>query len=300
MPELPVILVGPNAATVVKPEDAGLRITLPANRQNRQPVGLHMKFPLSGDFEITASYELLAADKPPPGRIRYGVGVNLLISLGPEQARMAKIARYLVDQGTGYVADITVKEAPTPYQSQFVPSDNRAGKLRLRREGSTLRYLVAGREGQPFEEIYQSEFGPDEIGVIRLVANTAGTPAGVDVRLADLRIRHGTPLDPVQPEPAAEQPSGWNVWLAGGILGWAVTLCTGVALYLLHGRGAGKMSAAVAEGEQRPPAEAAAAVVSFLCSGCGKQLKGKASLVGKEVQCPGCGKPVRVPGSKTG
>ena len=77
---------------MTKREEAGLRITLPADRTPNQPVGFKTTMVLSGDFEITAAYELLAADPPTTG---YGVGVNL--GLAPDGARKkyAKVGRFM-------------------------------------------------------------------------------------------------------------------------------------------------------------------------------------------------------------
>ena len=36
------------------------------------------------------------------------------------------------------------------------------------------------------------------------------------------------------------------------------------------------------------------AAISFGCAGCGKKLKAKAELAGKQVKCPQCGKAVHV------
>src|SRR5215475_4057288 len=62
--QAPIDLVGPNVDTVSTPEELGLRIQLPANRQEKQAVGVKTNVEISGDFEITATYDLLHADLP--------------------------------------------------------------------------------------------------------------------------------------------------------------------------------------------------------------------------------------------
>src|SRR5262245_1076406 len=59
-------LHGPDAALYTKSEPQGLRVTLPAHVKN-DPVGLHTKFPVQGDFEITLGYEILQAERSPKG-----------------------------------------------------------------------------------------------------------------------------------------------------------------------------------------------------------------------------------------
>ena len=39
-------------------------------------------------------------------------------------------------------------------------------------------------------------------------------------------------------------------------------------------------------------------MISFECSGCGKQIKVKDELAGKKGKCPGCGKPITVPAAR--
>src|SRR5262245_10004120 len=58
------------------PEKEGLRITLPRDRKRMGQVGVFTNFPVKGNFEITAAYEILHADQPSEG---WGVGVTLYI-----------------------------------------------------------------------------------------------------------------------------------------------------------------------------------------------------------------------------
>ena len=70
-------LFGPNAGDAVKAEVQGLRLTLPTNGRQTYGWGVVANFGMSGDFEVTADYELLAVDRPKRGS---GAGVALLIS----------------------------------------------------------------------------------------------------------------------------------------------------------------------------------------------------------------------------
>jgi hypothetical protein len=84
-PDVSLDVIGPDAESALRPEDAGLRITLPANRENTDKVGLQLTAPIKGDFEITGGYEILDAEQPKTG---YGVGVELFIqtTARPERA----------------------------------------------------------------------------------------------------------------------------------------------------------------------------------------------------------------------
>src|SRR5207249_3434674 len=82
---------GPTQDAVIDPADGGLRIKLPAARRSYQPVGVATKLLFSGDFEITAGFELLSAARPAGG---YGVGVSLNLSHTAERMLFGKIARF--------------------------------------------------------------------------------------------------------------------------------------------------------------------------------------------------------------
>jgi DNA-directed RNA polymerase subunit RPC12/RpoP len=260
---------------------------LPADRTNLQAVGIQSRGPLSGDFEITASYEFLSSDRPAKGKGRFGIGVNLLISTDSEMQKFAKIARFwLPEEGNGYVGDFTLRRPQPIYDSKFVPTEATLGQLRLKREGSTLRYLVADL-GQEFREIYQADFGTQDIGFIRYVVNTGNLPTAVDVRLVDVKIRSGSPKR--NPVVEAEVPSDTpqsslgNVWLASGILLQGMVFAVGTWMYARRSAGAAK------------PAPAASPMVSFACSACGKNLKARSARVGTRAKCPHCGQAVLVP-----
>ena len=67
---------GPNAAGLVKAEEEGLRITLPAKQDKPEPVGVRALVGVKGDFEITAGYEFLQADAPKTGT---GIGFEIYL-----------------------------------------------------------------------------------------------------------------------------------------------------------------------------------------------------------------------------
>jgi hypothetical protein len=62
-------LTGPQAAKRVKPEAQGLRVILPAEKSGKyDAVGVARRLTVRGDFEITAGFEIVAADPPKLGR----------------------------------------------------------------------------------------------------------------------------------------------------------------------------------------------------------------------------------------
>jgi hypothetical protein len=289
---------GPLEDRFVKPEAEGLRITLPRDRDNYSSVGLSMPLTVEGDFEITSSFEVLQADEPEPGTKTYGLGVLMSVN---EDARVGRLVR-----AQGWQVATWDRWATVDGKRRFLygasPARGKAGRLRLKRAGTTLHFLWAPEtEGDNFEEISQCEFGAQDIALLRLELNTdmGRRPGALDLRLLDLKVRSATPVaDPVvaPAEGGTTRSKGWLV--AAGLIGLAV-LFSGIALpvvlWVRRRRRARKTAgrAAVPGGQAKP--EAAQPPVSFPCPGCGKRLKVKAELAGKSVKCPHCGKPGVVP-----
>src|SRR5262245_45303545 len=81
-------LIGPDVDKFARPEPEGLRITLPAKRKPAAPVGVRLTSHLSGDFEITGSFEVVAADIPPRGE---GLTIALNITTDNNYTKFAKV-----------------------------------------------------------------------------------------------------------------------------------------------------------------------------------------------------------------
>jgi Protein of unknown function (DUF1583) len=257
-------LWGPELDAVVSPEPAGLRITLPATRTVNKPVQIAATFTIVGDFEITGSYDLLAADMPAKG---YGVGVSLNIADDNALNKFAKVSRLMRPQtGSRFMAEYWVKDPPKDYQARGKPTETRSGQLRLAREGAKLMFLASEGPGKEFIKIYeQDKFGTEDLKHLRFQVTDGNSPGlAVDARLVDLRVRMGkvkldraaepaplaapAPPDPVLPaEP--ERKTDSKGWLAAAlILGLAFPLLLagvlGGWLYLRRRRGSAKMTAA--------------------------------------------------------
>jgi hypothetical protein len=299
MPLVPFHLDGPDAAAVTRAEEAGLRITLPADR-NQPPwaaVGIVPSFRLGGDFDVIGTYELLSNERPGHGR---GVGVALwLATAWVNNTKFAAISRFLLSGAYGgdtYTATWWVDEPNGPNSgSEALPTTARAGQLRLIREGPIVRFLAANQGAGEFREVARANFGADDL-VLRFAVNNA-SPTRVDARLVSLWIRADrmTPIDP--PPPGADQATipvqghAWKTWVA---LGLVLTLALGLFLVVRQSRPARKSPAVAAStnGQAKRPA---ARPICFPCAGCGNPLKAKQALAGKRIKCPSCAKTMLVP-----
>ncbi len=179
--------IGPGAESVVQTDAQGLRITPPLSENQTQGWGVAGNFPLIGDFEVTASYELKTADRPTKG---VGSGVALNVVLDQARNKFAKVGRFaLVNGQQVYVAEgWTKKNSPPDYHSQMKATASRSGKLRLRREGAVLYFLAADGTEDDFQEIQKFEFGADDLAIVRFVANTNSSPTALDAVLTEFTI----------------------------------------------------------------------------------------------------------------
>ncbi|HKI36396.1 MAG TPA: DUF1583 domain-containing protein [Gemmataceae bacterium] len=321
----PLSLFGPDLEAVTKAEPQGLRFTLPDGRDDVRGAMLTSAHRLRGDFDITLALELLTAGGPLP---KEGAGVVLRAVFDAPSSLAAIVSRLTRPNGDVYVAHrfLYGPDDKTRYlDTKEVKATGPAGRLRLVRAGSRVRYLVA--EGPEFREIQSVEFGTADIEEVQVHITTIGKPIALDVRLSELVIDADQFPDGMPASPAASfrlvrgtslrasrangmPATSSDASQAPGTRGWwtAIALCVlgllsfaGMALWLLarQSRAAKENThAAVPDRQETPPSPAPA--MSFPCSGCGKRLKGRADLVGKNVKCPGCGQAVRVPGITAG
>ncbi len=220
-----LVLAGPDAEAVCRPEPEGLRVMLPAARSAHHPVVVTTTFGLTGDFEMTAGYELLATSRPTAG---YGVGVALNVATDAGRFKFAKVARIQhVDKGNVYCAEYWSNAPPKGYWGfKPEPSEARAGRLGLRRTGPTIRFLVADAADKDFREIEQRDIGADEMASVQFEFIDSGQPGNtLDARLVDLRIR-----SPGLKSPAAAVPPRRS-WLMLAVLCIVVLLLTALGLW---------------------------------------------------------------------
>jgi hypothetical protein len=184
----------------VHPEAEGLRVTLHRDDPLHPRVTTETESSLRGDFEITLTYEILEAEPPPEGDSSFGVGIMLTVNGNARLGWFARPGKRVVLWDRPGSAGHRVLEDDT------APIHDPAGRLRLSRRGKTLRFLWSSqRNGEKFDLIHQCPY-PQEINVVRLVAETNKLARNLDARFVDLRIRGG----PV----AAHRARRIGLWLA--------------------------------------------------------------------------------------
>src|SRR5262249_44580614 len=128
-------------------------------------------------------------------------------------------------QGSVYEADFWLggKRDETQHY-QWEPTQARTGQLRLLRQGSTLYHLASDGLGGEFQEIGRNAVANDTVGRLSLIVCYNVSPAPVDGRVVDLRVRSGSSV--------SQAPSASSLEIQGkGSL--AIALLLGLFLILL-------------------------------------------------------------------
>lgn len=190
--------IGEGTARLLQPGPDGLRVRIPAG-SGPDRVGFKPQWTIEGDFEITASFEVVRADKPDKG---YGVGPGLHLmfkSPGEDAATLSRLVR--VKEGEVFGAHYATSDDPkNPKQRnrrvKLSPASERSGKLRLVRTGDSLRYFVVDGNGDDFREIDQGPVVTGPVAQIWFVVNRHGASTGTEVVWKDVTVRAEVFRDP--------------------------------------------------------------------------------------------------------
>jgi hypothetical protein len=176
----------------LKPEAAGLRITIPANKARRHRAGIEIRSFIKGNFEMIAGYEILAADQPEAG---YGVGFEMYLNAAtPTQDRVGLFRLHRPVEGDSYMVGrgATVNGKPENKNTCF-PTTARSGQLKLTRRGKEVIAWAAEGAAGPFKELHEVDFVAADLSRIWFAAYAGNTEYGVDLRIIDIKIRSNLP-----------------------------------------------------------------------------------------------------------
>ena len=202
-------------ASLAKPDRRGLRIAIPPKTDCRG-VGVFTLFGVRGDFEVTASFEVLKADRPREGD--GGVGPELFLRGVDGWDHSVSMARMLrPDHAEPQILVAWGEKDDDRPRSQGARdrTDLRAGRFRIARVGSTVHYLVAPKDSDAFREVARNEFGTKDLSTVRLMALVNGSGAALDVLWTDLTIRAEALPGFTDGKPPEPQRASWWLLLAG-------------------------------------------------------------------------------------
>ncbi len=202
--------------SLVKPDRRGLRIAIPRKTECRG-IGAFTLFGVHGDFEVTASFEVLSAERPREGG---HVGPELSLRTVDGWDSYAAMGRMLRPSEAGPLLQIGWGEkvdGQTRHHSNREKTDLKAGRFRISRVGPTVHYLVAAKDSDAFREVGRNEFGTQDLAHVRIMAVVDETPSALDVLWKDLTIRAEALPGWTDGKAPAPQASWWV--LLGGLAG---------------------------------------------------------------------------------
>lgn len=169
----------------------GLAMTTPANQGQVFGVTTASRnYRLSGDFEVTADFDLRGLSAPNSG---YGAGIQLRLSLDNAQQTLLHHCRRAYPNGPPAFAAHHVRMDENGNRlddAQRVASEVMSGRMRLRREGKLVMWEVAEAESDEFEPIFTAEAGTEDVKAVDLVCESSQPSSGaVDVVWKRLQVR---------------------------------------------------------------------------------------------------------------
>ena len=189
-------------------EKEGLRITLPAERQRTDRVGLKLPMNLAGDFEVTVGFEILHVAQPIKGN--NGVELNMILARegAGESVSFERNKRPNGDDVLLSAHQTTSPEGKAQWKTKQQPSTMTSGQLRMIRTGGEVTYWAAEGNSNNFRKVDISQYSTVAINTIFLAAYPGFSQNAVDVRLKELRVRQ-TAI--AQPTNVANLPDfHWN------------------------------------------------------------------------------------------
>lgn len=160
-----------------------MRLIVPPGPDMRPLMGLSSRFGLEGDFDVRVDYTIRSLPKPE----KEWVNLSIFVS-GPDG--MAAISR-TNDAGSGhgysrwFQPRAGIIMAPL---AMNVPSDDKAGTLRLERLGKELRYYAGGR-GRPLHQIGAVDFGDRPIDTVAFQVLPQPLKSSIDIEFDNISVK---------------------------------------------------------------------------------------------------------------
>jgi RNA polymerase sigma factor (sigma-70 family) len=183
---------GPTPERYVRPEEEGLRMTLPAEGGPAEPVGILLRYPVQGDFELDATFDVL--DIGAPVKDPAGVTLYLLVDSGdrdgiqlgqlrwsPQVTQIGVSVRINAEGGHGR----RYKEGKT-----LAPgSAEGLVRFHVTRRGSRFAYFAARGGADELEPIDEREVSAANLLMVRLAVDPGWSPGvPVDAHLVDFAM----------------------------------------------------------------------------------------------------------------
>jgi serine/threonine protein kinase len=227
-------LTGPAAGECVRFEATGLRISIPATKLGLRPdIGLRLKQPARGDFDLVVHFELL--HEPAPGDPTGDqTQVNLEAILDTQHQDVATVSRQIsLKDGKRWVSSVSIGDplrALRQSTSNAAPAAAMTGRLRLVRTGPVINFFAADDSQGDWIPLGQRHLGPDDLKAIGLTVSTGAPGAIFDVRLTDLTLKA---MSLASDSPALSISEGaQGGWIGAAVVLAVITVLSGSAIWL--------------------------------------------------------------------
>lgn len=176
---------------------------LPADTEGVGQTGLYSYFVVAGDFEFTATFEIVSVSPP---EIGYGAGIGIAVEGKQAADNLSLTWRHVPKKGSNYV----VSHGPNQ-ESSYFSTRAESGRLALRRAGNKLICLVADGDAATLRELCQVPFTDGTIRALRIFADPGGAQTGIDAQVGNVRVRAEEITGGI---PTREKSGGIAWWLA--------------------------------------------------------------------------------------
>ncbi|MFK7778281.1 MAG: DUF1583 domain-containing protein, partial [Gimesia sp.] len=179
-----LVPIGMGTVRLLQPRPDGLLFKLPTGYQLKA-VGISPRFQIHGDFEITASYEVPVWKNPQSG---YGMGPSLYLKMNDEKESAIMLGRLLRPKKKHVfnATLMTTVDSKRNYNVKLYDAKADSGILKLKREGSVLKFSVSDGEGAPFQELREVELGTADVDLVRLGAQQSDIKTPVQILWREL------------------------------------------------------------------------------------------------------------------
>ena len=222
------------APELLRPTMDGLVVSIGQGvSEDVERMGVEYPLPLKGDGDARTTVELLSYPPPSEG---YGTGVILAFEDGVDRGATLQFLGSRDGKTRNYTAHHFVKDAEGHYDHQVTSFPTTASRavLRLRREGSMLRYLVSEDDGVTFYELKTIEFTDRPVKVVQVYGQRGGKPNALQAQLIDFAV--ASPEVTLRSETVASPPkASWFWWIVAGI---ALSFAMVVGIFVLRRRSA--------------------------------------------------------------
>ena len=245
---------GRDGEKFVTQDDKGLKIALPNGGPKRSVAGVVPKWRVRGDFEITLAFEALKSARPTSGS---GPRLSIYVKRATERGEALSLERLIrAEDGDVFLAHTayTDRDGKRKTSSHITKAAATDGRLQLKRTGPTVQFLVAEGPGSntPFREIYQTDWGTEDLDLVRFGVDSGDSTLAYEVRLTEVFVAASS----LPTGPPSRPGISWWLWA-----GLAAVAVAGVGIWWWRKRSAARTEAAeraeAENAEAKPPEEGA-------------------------------------------